>query len=231
MNQLPLPPQSERRALAIGRAVYEAFQDYHAQFSQITARARQRFETRDWSGAREDAVARIALYDHYISECMLRLRAVLLGQAHDRALWMRARTHYAELLTGLIDQELYKTFYNTLTRRYFRTQGVDAQIEFIALDIEPTDAITVPVARHTYAVSPGRLTEMLVRVLGDYPFEVPYAHGPAARRQSQYGCWTTLPIGASTRCAASNCWKRCSIANVVRIWSGACSANIGFRRV
>lgn len=149
MNQLPLPPQSERRALAIGRAVYEAFQDYHAQFSQITARARQRFETRDWSGAREDAVARIALYDHYISECMLRLRAVLLGQAHDRALWMRARTHYAELLTGLIDQELYKTFYNTLTRRYFRTQGVDAQIEFIALDIEPTDAITVPVARHT----------------------------------------------------------------------------------
>lgn len=231
MNQQPLPPQSERRALAIGRAVYEAFQDYHAQFSQITARARQRFETRDWSGAREDAVARIALYDHYISECMLRLRAVLLGQAHDRALWMRARTHYAELLTGLIDQELYKTFYNTLTRRYFRTQGVDAQIEFIALDIEPTDAITVPVARHTYAVSPGRLTGCWCVCSAIIHLRCRMRTGPAARRQSQYGCWTTLPIGASTRCAASNCWKRCSIANVVRIWSGACSANIGFRRV
>ncbi|TQT93825.1 bifunctional isocitrate dehydrogenase kinase/phosphatase, partial [Xanthomonas perforans] len=87
-----------------------------------------------------------------------------------------ARDHYAALLSGLIDQELYKTFYNTLTRRYFGTHGVDADIEFIALDIEPTDAITVPVARHTYAVSPGRLTDMLVRVLGDYAFAVPYTH-------------------------------------------------------
>ncbi|AZR28389.1 isocitrate dehydrogenase [Xanthomonas vasicola pv. vasculorum NCPPB 895] len=176
MSQPSLPPQSERRALAIAQAVYEAFEDYHAHFSAITARAKQRFETRDWSGARDDAVARIALYDHYIAECMSRLRAVLLGQAHDRALWMRARDHYAALLSGLIDQELYKTFYNTLTRRYFGTHGVDAEIEFIALDIEPTDAITVPVARHTYAVSPGRLTDMLVRVLGDYAFAVPYAH-------------------------------------------------------
>jgi isocitrate dehydrogenase kinase/phosphatase len=169
-------PQSERRAEAIGQAIFDAFEDYHARFAEITGRARQRFEARDWSAARDDAVARIALYDQCIGECMLRLRAVLMGQAHDRALWIRAREHYAALLAGLIDQELYKTFYNTLTRRYFRTHGVDPLIEFVALDIEPTDAITHPVAHHSYAVSPGRLTEVLMRVLGDYPFAVPYAH-------------------------------------------------------
>ena len=49
--------------------------------------------------------------------------------------------------------ELYKTFYNTLTRRFFKTSGVDASVEFVALDIEPTDAITHPVARHSYAIS------------------------------------------------------------------------------
>jgi isocitrate dehydrogenase kinase/phosphatase len=47
----------------------------------------------------------------------------------------------------LIDRELYKTFYNTLSRRFFQTRGVDAAIEFIAMDVEPTDAITHPVAR------------------------------------------------------------------------------------
>ena len=176
MSTVLQPPQAERRAEAIGRAIFEAFEDYHARFAEITQRAKARFEQRDWTGAREDAVARIALYDQCIGECMLRLRAVLLGQAHDRSLWIRARDHYAALLAGLIDQELYKTFYNTLTRRYFRTQGVDAQIEFVALDIEPTDAITHPVARHSYAVSAGRLTEVLMRVLGDYSFAVPYAH-------------------------------------------------------
>ncbi len=89
---------------------------------------------------------------------------------------MRERNHYAASLSGLVDQELYKIFYNTLTRRYVGSHGVDADIEFVALDIEPTDAITVPAARHTYAVSPDRLTDMLVRVLGDYAFAVPYAH-------------------------------------------------------
>ncbi len=194
------PPQSERRAVAIGRAIYEAFEDYHARFAEITSRAKRRFEARDWSGAREDAVGRIALYDQCIGECMLRLRAVLMGQAHDRALWGRAREHFESLLAGLIDQELYKTFYNTLTRRFFRTHGVDARIEFVALEIEPTDAITHPVARHTYAVSPGQLTAMLVRVLGDYPFDVPYAHRTrcaaaiAVRLQDDLAHWGEHPV-------------------------------------
>ncbi len=76
MSQSPLPLQSEHRALAIAQAVYEAFEDYHARFSEITVCAKQRFETPDWSAAREDAVARIALYNHYIAECMLRPHAV-----------------------------------------------------------------------------------------------------------------------------------------------------------
>ena len=200
MESLLPTPQSERRAEAIGRAIFEAFEDYHARFAEITSRARQRFERRDWSGAREDAVERIALYDQCIAECMLRLRAVLMGQAHDRSLWIRAREYYQTLTSALLDQELYKTFYNTLTRRYFGTRGVDPKIEFVALDIEPSDAITHPVARHTYAVSPGRLTEMLVRALGDYPFQVAYAHRTrcaaaiAVRLQDDLAHWGEHPV-------------------------------------
>lgn len=113
---------------------------------------------------------------------------------------MRVRNHYAALLSGLIDQELYKIFYSTLTRRYIGSHGVDADIEFIALDIEPTDAITVPVARHTYAVSPGRLTDVLVRVLGDYAFAVPYAHRTrcaaaiAVRLRDELAHWGEHPV-------------------------------------
>ncbi|MFX7507399.1 isocitrate dehydrogenase kinase/phosphatase AceK regulatory subunit, partial [Acinetobacter baumannii] len=69
-----------------------------------------------------------------------------------------------------------KTFYNTLSRRLFATRGVDPALEFIAFDVEPSDAITHPVARHTYAVSPTRPVEALQRVLADYRFDIPYAH-------------------------------------------------------
>ena len=156
--------------------IRDAFEDYHARFAEVSHRARLRFETRDWAAARTDAVERIELYDQCIAECMLRLEATLQGRAHDHALWSVIRDSYDRLISSLIDRELFKTFYNTLTRRFFGTQGVDASVEFVAMNIEPTDAITHPVERHSYAVSELRPVDTFTRLLGDYRFDVPYAH-------------------------------------------------------
>ena len=153
------------RADAIAAQIRDAFDDYHARFAAISRRAQKRFETRDWAAAREDATERLDLYDACIEECGRRLGALLSSRPHERAPWIDVRTAYAALIDGLVDIELYKTFYNTLTRRFFRTRGVDPAIEFVALEIEPTDAITAPVARHSYAVSETRPTDTFMRVL------------------------------------------------------------------
>ncbi len=188
------------RAGMIAQLIRDAFADYHARFSEITQRARVRFEQADWAGARADAVERIELYDACIAECALRLQSALLDQAHDRPLWTAIRDDYERLIAGQIDRELFKTFYNTLTRRFFRTRGVDPSIEFVALDIEPTDAITHPVARHSYAVSETRPTDSFIRVLGDYRFDIPYAHltrcaaSIAVRLQDDLAHWGTNPV-------------------------------------
>ena len=185
---------------AIAAQVRDAFDDYHARFAAISRRARRRFETRDWAGAREDARQRLDLYDLCVDECGQRLAALLGPRAHDHALWVQVRQAYAGAIDGLIDTELYKTFYNTLTRRFFRTRGVDAAIEFVALDVEPTDAITHPVARHSYAVSPLRPTDTFVRVLADYRFDVSYAHRTrcaaaiAVRLQDDLAHWGEHPV-------------------------------------
>ena len=81
---------------------------YHARFAEITRRAKIRFETMDWAGARADAVERIELYDQCIAECALRLQSTLLGRAHDRAPWIAARAAFEHLIGGQIDRELYK---------------------------------------------------------------------------------------------------------------------------
>nr|WP_295379246.1 bifunctional isocitrate dehydrogenase kinase/phosphatase [Pseudoxanthomonas sp.] len=184
----------------IATLIHDAFADYHARFADITRRARHRFERMDWAGTRADAVERIELYDECVAECALRLQAALLDHAHDRMLWSAVRDGYDRLIADLIDRELYKTFYNTLTRRFFKTRGVDPSIEFIAMDIEPTDAITHPVARHSYAVSELRPTDTFVRVLGDYPFDIPYAHRTrcaasiAVRLQDDLAHWGENPV-------------------------------------
>ena len=185
---------------AIARLIHDAFADYHARFAEITQRAKRRFETQDWSAARADAVERIALYDQCIAECALRLQSALLGQAHDRAQWIAARAAFETLVAGQLDRELYKTFYNTLSRRFLRIRGVDPALEFVALDVEPTDAITHPVARHSYAVSEQRPTDTFARVLADYGFDVPYAHRTrcaaaiAVRLQDDLAHWGAQPV-------------------------------------
>ena len=180
--------------------IRDAFEDYHARFAGITRRAKRRFETADWAGARADAVERIELYDLCVAECATQLQALLLDQARNRALWSGIHAGYAALIAGLIDRELYKTFFNTLTRRFFKTRGVDPAIEFIALDVEPTDAITHPVARHTYALSELRPSDTFERVLADYRFDVPYADSAAcaaaieARLRVDLAHWGDNPV-------------------------------------
>jgi len=167
---------ADPRADRVAQAIHDAFVAYHAGFAAISARARRRFETRDWAAARADAAERIGLYDHCIDACRERLERSLGQDAHDPALWAAIRDAYATLIEPQLDRELYKTFYNTLTRRFFGTRGVDPAIEFVALDIAPTDAITHPAARRSYAVSELRPTETFDRVLEHVRFDVPYAH-------------------------------------------------------
>lgn len=180
--------------------IREGFAAYHARFAVITQRARLRFETRDWSAARQDAVERIGLYDACIAETVDVLRRSAGEAIGERGLWLQIRAAYAAMIDPLIDAELYKTFYNTLARRLFATQGVDAGVEFMAMDVVPSDAITHPVARHTYAVSATRPAEALMRVLGDYQFDVPYLHqlrcaaAIAVRLQDDLQHWGDHPV-------------------------------------
>src|ERR671935_241914 len=84
-----------------------------------------------------------------------------------------ARSCAADLRDRFAD---YNARFRTITQRakrrferreWIKTRGVDAAIEFVALDIEPTDRITHPVARHVYAASED-LAETFRRVLDDY---------------------------------------------------------------
>ena len=154
--------------------IVDAFDDYDARFSDITRRARRRFLKRDWKGHQLDARARIHLYDDCIAETIGRLEDRLAERLLSRGLWLDIHAGYAKLIAGRLDAELYKTFFNTLTRRLFKTRGVDPGMEFVALDIEPTEHITHPVARHihTCAEAPGNaIARLLSSARLHYPDE------------------------------------------------------------
>lgn len=154
--------------------VVAGFDDYNASFSDLTRRARRRFEQGDRAGMRADVVARLELYDQMVDETISRLEGLLANRLFSRSIWRDMRQVFAELIERKLDAELYKTFFNTITRRLFKTRGVNPAIEFVAFDFQPSDRITHPVARYTYIVGQG-LAESFGRILDDYRFGLPWA--------------------------------------------------------
>ncbi len=161
--------------LASTSALYiaEAFADYNREFRTVTRRAPQRFETRDWRGSQKDAVERIELYQRFVDTAVAGLHQRLGERAQDRALWREIRRQFPALIEPLPDREFVKTFFSSITRRLFGTVGVAADLEFVALDLDPLASITAPVTTNTY-VNRGALPLLFEQVFTDFHFHTPW---------------------------------------------------------
>jgi isocitrate dehydrogenase kinase/phosphatase len=137
MSPPPAVPISDT-AYRAATLIADGFDDYNARFSDITRRARRRFERRDWKHAQTDATARIDLYEQCVRETLARLEASLEERVRSRPLWRAILPAYASRIASRPDRELYKTFYNSLARRFFQIDGVAPDVEFLALEIVPT---------------------------------------------------------------------------------------------
>src|SRR6185503_14743829 len=144
-----LQSASSRDALVeeCAAALVLAFADYNAEFRAITRRAPLRFEARDWRNSQRDAI--------------------------ERALWSSIKRRFTELIGELPDLEFDKTFFNSVTRRTFGTIGVDAAVEFIALDLNPIGSITTAIETNVYG-NRGSLELLFEEVLADFRFKTPY---------------------------------------------------------
>ena len=154
--------------------ILDAFLDYNARFSDITRRAKRWFERRNWKQAQIDLVWRMDLYDEVLADTLARLELLLDDRIRSRPLWTAMRSEYERLVEPLLDRELTKTYFNSVSRRFFHTSGVAPDIEFVALDAEPTANIAEPIARNVYVVD-GDLRDICAHVLADYPFANGYA--------------------------------------------------------
>ncbi len=154
-------------------AVWSAFEDYNAEFLQITQRARKRFETRDWKGSQRDAVERIELYDLAVRRTVVELKRRLGFLFCDRILWMKIKDSYADRITKFVDLEFYKTFFNSITRQIFQTVGVDSDVEFVALDYEPITGFSGPVPTKSY-INRKSAEVLFKNILTEYAFSVPF---------------------------------------------------------
>ena len=167
---LPACPEIGNRAV---EAIHAAYDRYARGFEEITRRARDRFERRDWLGAQADATERLALYRTHLDGAVADARDILQDAVMERTLWAAMRARHAHGAQDRPDAELAQTFFNSVTRRVFSTVGVDAAIEY--LDPSPVsvelDGPPLYDSDRVDAID----AELIRRILDRFPWSVPYA--------------------------------------------------------
>ncbi len=163
-------------ALECAKTIRDAFYDYNLGFRQITQRAPQRFEQRDWKGSQRDAVERIALYNLFVDRTITELKRRLGYLFRNKTLWKAIKRCYEPLLKNYLDSEFTKTFFNSITREIFTTVGVDADVEFVTLNDSPLSENPHAIQYRNYHCKHGGLVNLFNALLGDFAFSNGYAN-------------------------------------------------------
>ena len=154
-------------------AIHGAYERYRMGFREITRRARERFEQRDWSGAQADARDRLAGYRMHVDAAVADVRDILGDSVMERTQWAALKTLHHAGLAGRFDPELAQTFFNSVTRRIFATVGVDSAIEY--LDPLPSNPDTDDERTITVEFQVARVAPAVVRrILDQFSWSVPY---------------------------------------------------------
>lgn len=141
MNETPAPTPAaaltdSRLAALCAEETRHALQEYEARFDEITRRGRGRFFARDWRGSHDDAAERLHLYSRVLDGLTSRIGELMGRRLHERPLWSATKAVYSSFIAQSIRWEVGESFFNSLTRRVFATEGVDQAIEFVDTDFD-----------------------------------------------------------------------------------------------
>jgi isocitrate dehydrogenase kinase/phosphatase len=154
-------------------AIVDAFAYYNQEFRAISRRAPERFENRDWAGTQQDVVERLELYTECVKRAQVAVERLLGEQVRDVATWRRIKQSFSGQIQSVADPEFLKTYFSSITRRIFDTVGVDPDIEFFALDLDPLRGMTSERVTVTYA-NRGSLQLLVEELLSDFKFRTPW---------------------------------------------------------
>jgi isocitrate dehydrogenase kinase/phosphatase len=158
------PLTDSRLASLCAQSAHRAFLDYQKRFDAITRRAREHLLARDWKGGFADAAERLHLYSAVMDDLTSETANLMSDRLCERRLWRAIKAVYSSLIAQSHAWEIAESFFNSLTRRVFATEGVDPTIEFVDTDFDAPPNQSLGEARHRQS---GALPDLLFAALTD----------------------------------------------------------------
>ena len=165
-------------AYDIAKAMLDGFNRHYRLFRAESARAKHRFETRDWVAQQRAQHERIEFYDLRVKECVKRLTKEFGADAQPMAVWEQVKLHYIGLLVNHHQPELAETFFNSVTtkilqRAYFHNDFIFVRPAVSTEYIENDEPRAPPTYRCYYPTRESMLADVR-RLLDDFDLRVPF---------------------------------------------------------
>ena len=145
-----------------------AYQRYRNTFLVITAKAKHRFETRDWNGVHQDVLRRTALYDSEIDLCRAQLKDQLGAEIGSPSTWAAMEKAYEAKVTHQAAKSMAMIFFDSVKRKTLVITTGRTVHPFVDPDTAPR--VKLPMVR-SY---PGIAAEHIRRLLKDFDFTIPF---------------------------------------------------------
>jgi isocitrate dehydrogenase kinase/phosphatase len=192
------------QAYGIAKAMLDGFNRHYRLFRTESARAKHRFETRDWLGQQRAQRERIEFYDLRVKECLMRLMKEFQADQQPMAVWEQVKLHYIGLLVNHHQPELAETFFNSITtkilkRAYFQNDFIFVRPAVSTEYIENEEPSARPTYRCYYPTADSLRAELL-RLLQDFDLRVPFDDLP---RDADLVLAAMLPHFDATRLRAN----------------------------
>jgi len=173
-----------RLAALSAEAAQQAFANYQRRFDEITRRDRTRFVAHDLKGSYADAAERLHLYGDVLADLTTQITDLMGPRLRERNVWSAIKAVYSSFVGQSQAWEIGESFFNSLTRRVFATEGVDQAIEFVDSDFDAPPTSSAFDVRRIY--SGAALPELISAALSN-----PEAGGFAA------DCWDELGVSVA----------------------------------
>ena len=184
MSQTSAPTDSRLAALC-AEAARDAFLEYERCFDEITRGARDRFLNREWRGSFDDARERLQLYSAILSSLTNRVERLMAERLKDRSIWIATKAAYSALIAKFPRWEIAESFFNSLTRRVFATEGVNQAIEFVDTDFDTPVDLAELTSCYTGATTKELIYQLLTTVFGEANWHD--LHGAASAAADRLG--------------------------------------------
>lgn len=162
----------------IAKAMMDGFNRHYRLFRAESARAKHRFETRDWSAQQRAQRERIEFYDLRVHECVRRLVKEFAADRQPMDVWEQVKLHYIGLLVNHHQPELAETFFNSVTtkilkRAYFQNDFIFVRPAVSTEYIENDELGALPTYR-CYYPNLQTLRSEVRRMIEDFDLRVPF---------------------------------------------------------